>query len=772
MKTLIKNYLLTLIILLSAFLLKAQNEEKECGTILTGKDEILIRSNLIPLNRLRISNENQKLAIKAHIIRRSDGTGGLTEEQLITALAKVNDFYANAGLEFFLFGEIDYVDDDNFFDYEADQEDALASKRDLANAINIYFANSVTSGSSALCGYAYFPGNPDRILMDNSCTTNGTTLSHEIGHYLTLYHTHGKTNNGTTDELVDGSNCSTAGDDVCDTPADPNLTGKVNGQCQYTSNERDANGDLFQPNTENIMSYAPQNCRRIFTSGQYERALSGYLSFRNYLIQKPFISDFEVPQSIVCIGDEVTFTNLSEGDYESVEWEFSGGDPTSADSDNPVTSYSAAGFYDVTLTTYGEDGSTDTKTIQNAIKVESPNPEITALNEGFETSLISDYNIHTPGDSKSFSIEQTGFESSQSLSMGFYNYQSARTTDYLIFTPLENPGQMDYIVSFDYAFTYFSDGVSEQIDEVRILSKGCGDWTEVWMANGKENATADSKGSSFSPNNEEWTHVEQYLPFDPDTDFVQIVIEARNNNGNNFFIDNIKVEYADDIVIRNLQITNEKCAGDRSGEIVIGASFNGNEIQYSLDGQDYQSSGTFSELSAGEYTLSIKSGERVINEAVKVTTLSQLPASPVIIFSNDELRLLSSAFEIEWYYESELIDASGTTQIPFSGNGDYYVIVRNEAGCENISDVFTILGAEIPEDRLIIYPNPVKDVLNIENGNHGLLKITDLSGKVLKSLEITKTASTVNLSDLSEGIYVVTLVTSKKNLRTTISIRK
>lgn len=772
MKTLINNCILSSFIFLSGFMLQAQNEEKECGTVLTKKEEILIRSNLIPPNKLRVSNEIQKLAIKAHIIRRSDGTGGLTESQLIAALEKVNDYYLNAGLEFFLFGEIDYVDDDEFFDYEADQEDALASKRDLPNAINIYFANSVTSGSSALCGYAYFPGNPDRILMDNGCTTNGTTLSHEIGHYLTLYHTHGKTNNGTTDELVDGSNCSTAGDDVCDTPADPNLTGKVNSQCQYTSNERDANGDLFQPNTENIMSYAPQSCRRIFTSGQYDRALSGYLSFRSYLIQNPFIADFQVAQSIVCTGDEVSFTNLSRGDYERVEWEFSGGTPEVSDSDNPITSYSSPGFYDVTLTTYGDDGSIDTKIVQNAIKVENPAAEVIALSDDFETALIEDYNIHSPADLETFSIAQTGFESSQSLTLNFYNYQNANGVDYLMFTPLENPGQLDYILSFDYAFTYFSDGLSERIDEIRILSKGCGEWIEIWRANGKEDATANSKGSSFSPNNEEWRHVEVYLPYDPDSDFVQILLEASSSNGNNFYFDNLKIEYADDIVIRNLELTNEKCAGDKSGEINIDASFNGNEILYSLDGVEYQSSGSFSGLSAGEYTISIKSGERVITEVVEITTISQLPARPVIIFSNDELRLLSSAFEIEWYYDNELIDASGTTKIPFAGNGEYYVIVRNEDGCENISDVFTVLGTDIKDVSLVTYPNPVTDILNIKSSDQGLLKIADLSGRILKTLKITKSESTVDLTDLSEGIYVITLVKDGGYLRNIITVKK
>ena len=44
---------------------------------------------------------------------------------------------------------------------------------------------------------------------------------------------------------------------------------------------------------------------------------------------------------------EVTFTNTSEGEYETSYWEF--GDGTSSNQENPVHSYKKSGIYDVTL---------------------------------------------------------------------------------------------------------------------------------------------------------------------------------------------------------------------------------------------------------------------------------------------------------------------------------------------------------------------------------------------------------------------------------------
>lgn len=83
------------------------------------------------------------------------------------------------------------------------------------------------------------------------------TSPHELGHCLNLLHTH-STSNGI--EYINGSNCSTAGDLVCDTPADPELNStNVDSSCNYFG------GGGYNPLTNNIMSYSPFGCREHFT---------------------------------------------------------------------------------------------------------------------------------------------------------------------------------------------------------------------------------------------------------------------------------------------------------------------------------------------------------------------------------------------------------------------------------------------------------------------------------------------------------------------------
>lgn len=57
---------------------------------------------------------------------------------------------------------------------------------------------------------------------------------------------------------------------------------------------------------------------------------------------------------------------------------------------------------------------------------------------------------------------------------------------------------------------------------------------------------------------------------------------------------------------------------------------------------------------------------------------------------------------------------------------------------------------------LKIYPNPFTDVITISDTNEILnLKITDISGRVIKTIE--KPASKINLSELTSGVYFMTI---------------
>ena len=147
----------------------------------------------------------------------SDSTGGINVDGYTDSLT------ANIPGTFYECEGPYYVPDGTYYHYDFSQEADLLESYHIDNHLNIYHFASVSFQGGGLCGYSYLPPSRDVIVLAIGCGIK--TMVHEAGHYFTLFHTHGKTNFGTTDELVDGSNCTTAGDDICDTPADPNLFG-------------------------------------------------------------------------------------------------------------------------------------------------------------------------------------------------------------------------------------------------------------------------------------------------------------------------------------------------------------------------------------------------------------------------------------------------------------------------------------------------------------------------------------------------------------------
>jgi hypothetical protein len=231
----------------------------------------------IPPAQFQIVQNTYTVRIFLHIIRRSDGTGGQTLNEIETALSILNTDYEAHNITFSLLG-IDEIKNNEIYnrtsfsgDNNGDGKFDDFSPNSHSEAIDIYlFPNDKLN-------YGLASGIPGTALviggnLFGSNLSSARTISHEMGHCLGLYHTfHGLCESGCA-ELPNGSNGSTCGDFVADTPADPQTFQVNQNTCTWNGVRCNGeSGNQYNPDVHLIMAYVPPNCMQYHTSGQGAR---------------------------------------------------------------------------------------------------------------------------------------------------------------------------------------------------------------------------------------------------------------------------------------------------------------------------------------------------------------------------------------------------------------------------------------------------------------------------------------------------------------------
>jgi len=125
---------------------------------------------------------------------------------------------------------------------------------------------------------------------------------------------------------------------------------------------------------------------------------------------------------------------------------------------------------------------------------------------------------------------------------------------------------------------------------------------------------------------------------------------------------------------------------------------------------------------------------------------------------------LTSGTTVSWYWTFG-DGYSDNTQNPthqFTSQGTYTVCLTatNIFGCDStycstVNYTTSGVNEQCDHEDFIIYPNPTKGIITVEfhSTQNSMLKMTDLSGKVVKQLQLTNTKEIIDLHDLSLGIY-------------------
>jgi len=152
---------------------------------------------------------------------------------------------------------------------------------------------------------------------------------------------------------------------------------------------------------------------------------------------------------------------------------------------------------------------------------------------------------------------------------------------------------------------------------------------------------------------------------------------------------------------------------------------------------------------------------------VGVSTTNENPSSFTIISSGS-------------YEESSTTWQQKTYDLSSYDNQEVHVAVNcvsNDAFIFMIDDLSintTLVNNEIIEvnDNIKVYPNPAVDYINVNIGNINNTKIVifDVCGKAVKQIDLNESQATIDLSELSAGVYYVNIKTDNNTVVKKISL--
>lgn len=451
-----------------------------------------------------------------------------------------------------------------------DQADAAVMKGliqwDPHKYLNIWVPRTIETSSSSgqVIGYATFPNflpfqpNLDGVVIHSGYfgrtadpTTIGRTTTHEVGHWIGLYHTFQNGCQGSS-----STTCLSGGDRVCDTPQ----AFDANFGCPNINSCTDTPTDL-PDQIENYMDYSDGTCQNMYTAGQKARADQLLNNYRSVLTSAANLTatgcdgsaapgctpnaDFTASNIYTCPGEAVTFTDISYGAPTQWNWTFQGGTPGTSTSANPTVVFNAPGIYNVTLSVANALG-TNTEVKTAYVNVAAPsNPPIV---ESFESVLNIPVGWSTEDEDQIGTwtlVSNAGSQGTKSLKVKNFDTDSEGSEDNLNLPAINLDSAQSAWLTYDYSYKRKS-GFTFDTLQVNV-STDCGNtWTNLRTRSSISLVTVAgfSTAAEFVPTMaSQWKTDTINLDSFAGMPSVKIQFKVIGYNGQSIYLDNVNLDF-------------------------------------------------------------------------------------------------------------------------------------------------------------------------------------------------------------------------------------
>jgi len=252
---------------------------------------------------------------------------------------------------------------------------------------------------------------------------------------------------------------------------------------------------------------------------------------------------FTASTNTPCIGDSVSFSDLSTGSLTSWLWSFPGGSPSSSTLQNPKVAYNTSGSFSVSLTV-SSPGGNNALTKNNYI---STTGQSIPLLQDFELTTFPPTgwtNVDGGSDGKMWS--RSGQASGFGIGTGSMTFLNYTLNSYGARDEVQSPqyylnGFGNYQLKFDVAHQLYSTSPTYLDSLSVLLSTNCGaNYTSIYVKPGNLLATVPGTGGSFVPTAAQWrTDSVDLSSYSGQT--IELSFMNHGNYGNNIYVDNIRL---------------------------------------------------------------------------------------------------------------------------------------------------------------------------------------------------------------------------------------